>query len=353
MNFLCFGVGAIGTYIGGSLAASGQRVVFIDRPAVVDQVRSNGLHLHYHGQEKQVNHPEVVGSLEEALNLSSYDTAILAVKSFDTAAVLAEAQRFREQMPPVLCLQNGVENEARIAETLGPEKAVSGTVTTAIGRGKVGHITVEKLRGVGVALDHPMGRSLVNAMNAAGLKARGYANGPSLKWSKMLTNLLANASSAILDMSPTEIFSHPGLYRIESWMFKEALATMNAQSILVCDLPATPVRLLTLIIRTLPPAISRPLLVRTLGKGRGGKMPSFHIDLYGGRGKSEVDYLNGAVVRFGKRLRVATPVNRWLNQTLLALTNGTLAKAEYAHQPKKYIQDITSGRPLHEHTILG
>ena len=136
-------------------------------------------------------------------------------------------------------------------------------------------------------------------------------------------------------------------------MFKEALATMNAQSILVCDLPATPVRLLTLIIRTLPPAISRPLLVRTLGKGRGGKMPSFHIDLYGGRGKSEVDYLNGAVVRFGKRLRVATPVNRWLNQTLLALTNGTLAKAEYAHQPKKYIQDITSGRPLHEHTILG
>ena len=344
MKFLCFGVGAIGTYIGGSLAASGQRVVFIDRPGVADEVRLHGLHLRYHDQEKQVSQPEVVGSLEEALRRGPYDAAILAVKSFDTPGVMAEAQPYREQMPPVLCLQNGVENEARIAEALGPEKVVRGTVTTAIGRDGVGRISVERLRGVGVALDHPLGSALVEALDAAGLKARGYANGPSLKWSKMLTNLLANASSAILNMSPAEIYSHPGLYRVEIKMYKEALAVMDAQSIQVCDLPGTPVRLLTWIIRSFPAAISRLLLIQSLGKGRGGKMPSFHIDLYGGRGTSEVDYLNGAVVRFGSQFRVATPVNQWLNQTLLAMTSGEMAKAEYARQPKKFIQDITSGR---------
>lgn len=48
-------------------------------------------------------------------------------------------------------------------------------------------------------------------------------------------------------------------------------------------------------------------------------MPSLHIDLHGGRGKTEVDYLNGAVVRFGLRLGVPTPINRVLNETLLAL----------------------------------
>jgi 2-dehydropantoate 2-reductase len=344
MNFLCFGVGAIGTYIGGSLAASGQRVVFIDRPAVADQVRLHGLHLRYRDQEKHVSQPEVVGSLAEAIKCGPFDAAILAVKSFDTPAVMAEAQHYRDQMPSVLCLQNGVENEIRIAEKLGLEKVVSATVTTAIGRVAVGNITVEKLRGVGVALDHPSGGALVTALNAAGLKAKGYPHGPSLKWSKMLTNLLANASSAILNMSPAEIFSHPGLYRVEMMMYIEALAVMDAQAIGVCDLPATPVRLLSWIIRNTPAGISRPLLVQSLGKGRGGKMPSFHIDLYNGRGSSEVDYLNGAVVRFGERFRVAAPINRWLNQTLLAMTSGSLAKAEYARQPKKFIQDITTGR---------
>ncbi len=204
-----------------------------------------------------------------------------------------------------------------------------------------------------MAVDHPLGVTLVDILNEAGLKAKGYPHGPSMKWSKMITNLLANASSAILNMSPAEIFSHPGLYRVEIKMYMEALAVMDAQSIRVCDLPGTPVRLLSWIIRSLPAGISRPLLVQSLGKGRGGKMPSFHIDLYSGRGSSEVDYLNGAVVRFGDQFRVATPVNRWLNQTLQAMTSGRIAKSEYARQPKKFIQDITSGRSIYEHTLLG
>ena len=68
-------------------------------------------------------------------------------------------------------------------------------------------------------------------------------------------------------------------------------------------------------------------------------MPSFHIDLHSGRGKSEVDYLNGAVVRFGERLGIPTPVNSWLNQTLLSLTQGKLPVDTYSRNPDKYIRD--------------
>ena len=71
-------------------------------------------------------------------------------------------------------------------------------------------------------------------------------------------------------------------------------------------------------------------------------MPSFHIDLHSGLGKSEVDYLNGAIVRFGERLGIRTPVNRWLNQTLLSLTQGGLPLDIYAHNPEKYINDCDS-----------
>jgi 2-dehydropantoate 2-reductase len=88
----------------------------------------------------------------------------------------------------------------------------------------------------------------------------------------------------------------------------------------------------------LPLFLSRPLLAKAVGGGRGEKMPSFHIDLHGGRGKSEVDYLNGAVVRFGAQVGVPTPANRLLNDTLLALTKGDIPLDTYAHQPEKLLQ---------------
>jgi 2-dehydropantoate 2-reductase len=69
-------------------------------------------------------------------------------------------------------------------------------------------------------------------------------------------------------------------------------------------------------------------------------MPSFHIDLHAGRGKSEVDFLNGAVVRFGDKLGIPTPVNRILNQTLLALTRGEIALDTYAGNPDKFLAAI-------------
>ena len=125
-------------------------------------------------------------------------------------------------------------------------------------------------------------------------------------------------------MSPAEIFSHPGLHRLEVAQMREALAVMRAQNLRPVNLPGTPVKLLAGGVRFLPPALSQPLLQKAVGGGRGGKMPSFHIDLHSGRGRSEVDYLNGAVVRFGEKFGMPTPVNRLLNETLLRLTRGEI-----------------------------
>lgn len=66
-------------------------------------------------------------------------------------------------------------------------------------------------------------------------------------------------------------------------------------------------------------------------------MPSFHIDLRAGRGKSEVDFLNGAVVRAGKKLGIPTPVNRMLTETLLALTMGESSVDTFSHHPDKLL----------------
>jgi len=161
-----------------------------------------------------------------------------------------------------------------------------------------------------------------------------------MKWSKMLTNLLANATSAILNMTPKEIFAHPGLCRLEIHQLREALQVMAAQGIQVVDLPGTPVRALAFAVKNLPFRLAQLVLKFAVGGGRGGKMPSFHIDLHAGRGKTEVDYLNGAVVRYGATSGVKTPVNHLLNQTLLALAAGEQSLESYQRNPQALLAQL-------------
>lgn len=337
LKVLTLGAGAIGTYIGGSLALAGHTVVFVERPDVARDIQSRGLKLTIEGSKHPILEPVVVGSLEEALASKEFDIALFALKSYHTQAFIDSLPTTNHQLPAILCLSNGVDNEPALAQALGEEKIIAGTVTTAIGRRAAGDIVLEKLRGVGVAAGHPISDRLVSAFNEANLNAQLFPKAADMKWSKMLTNLLANASSAILDMTPAEIFDHPGLYRLEIEMMREALAVMKAQDIAVVDLPGTPVRALAFAVRYLPLSISRPLLAKAVGGGRGAKMPSFHIDLHGGNPQSEVDYLNGAVVRAGKEFGIPTPANRLLNETLLALSGGKIPLDEYQKQPQKLL----------------
>ena len=342
MNFLVFGAGAIGTYIGGSLAHQGQRVVFLEQPPIVTMLRERGLRLELGPNQSFAIAPtafQVYPSLAEALSHGPFDVAIFALKSFDTAAALEQMKPHAASLPPILCLSNGVDNEPALAALLGHERVIAGSVTSAVGRRAPGDVVLERSRGLGLAADHPLAVSLMAAFRAAGLNVRLYPQAAAMKWSKMLTNLLANATSAILDMTPTEIFAHRGLYRLEMRMLREALSVMNALGLTVVNLPGAPVRLLALAAR-LPERLAQPLMRQAIGGGRGGKMPSFHIDLHAGRGRSEVEWLNGAVVRHGERLGVAAPVNRFLTDTLLALTRGALPLETYARQPEKLLAHL-------------
>jgi 2-dehydropantoate 2-reductase len=114
---------------------------------------------------------------------------------------------------------------------------------------------------------------------------------------------------------------------------------MEAQNLTLIDLPKTPVKALAFTTR-LPLWLSRPLLARAVGSGRGKKMPSFHIDLHSGRGKSEVDYLHGAVVRAGKNAKVPTPINKSLSEILISLTNGEIPLDAFAHAPSVLLEKV-------------
>lgn len=340
LRLLSFGAGAIGTYIGGSLALAGHSVVFLEMPGTAEQLRASGLSLEIDGQVKHLPSPALAITLEEAVTQGPFDAAIFALKAYDTRSILEDLILQRQQLPPLLCLQNGVANETILASALGSEKVIAGTVTSSIGRRGPGQIVLERLRGVGIAEQGELSHRLADAFSQAGLNASLFASGLGMKWSKLITNLPANATSAILNLTPAEIFANPNLFRFEIRQLREALAVMSAQGIPLVDLPGTPVRLFGFAIRRLPVSLSRPILQRAIGRGRGAKMPSFHIDLHSGRGKSEVAYLNGAVADASELLSVPAPANRFLTDTLMALTQGKLPVNTYAKNPGKFLRDF-------------
>jgi 2-dehydropantoate 2-reductase len=334
MKVLFFGAGAIGTYIGGSLALAGYPVAFIEQPEPAAALRKTGLRLTIANHTHTVPTPEVYASPAEGIAKAHADLMVFALKSYDTEAVTQTLIPMAGQLPPALCLQNGVENEAALEKAFGAGRVIAGTVTSAVGRGAVGEIRLERLRGMGIAGGHALSESIADAFQKAGLRAALFADARSMKWSKLLTNLLANASSSILEMTPAEVYRHPMLFRLERYMLRECLRVMRALDARVVDLPATPVRLLAFGAQFFPAGLAQPLLQRAVGGARGGKMPSFYIDLQSGRGKTEVRWLNGAVARFGAQAGIATPVNAMLTETLEGLAAGSLERAVFRKNPQ-------------------
>lgn len=289
MKFLFLGAGAIGTYVGGSLAAAGDEVTFIERPETAAVIAEHGLKVHTADTTRVVRDVTVHGSAAEALAHGPYDIGVFALKSFDTQTALDELVATGYEVPTILSLQNGVDNEPTIAATLGADKVIAGTVATAVSKPGVGEVVEEKHRGIGVALGHPLAQPLVEALDRAGLSGKAFDDAPSMKWSKLLTNLTGNATSAILDETVAELFADKRSYAIEVAVLAECLAVMKAKGYRVVDLPGTPVRALAWATK-LPRFIAQPALTKALGAGRGDKMPSFHIDLHGGRGRTEVSF---------------------------------------------------------------
>ncbi|MBN2256916.1 MAG: ketopantoate reductase family protein [Anaerolineaceae bacterium] len=337
LKFLVFGAGALGTLVGGSLANAGYPVVFLERPEPLVQLKKRGLHLQIHNDDIFIPHPQVADTLADAFGMMSFDVAIFAVKAYDTQVVIRSFIPFRDRLPVFLCLQNGVENELALELALGSESVIPGMVTHEVKRQRVGDIVVQNVRGMGIGARHPLSERLLHALEEVKLNPQSYQDTNSMKWSKMMTNLINNATSAILRMTPAAIFEHPGLASLELAQLREALNIMNAMGYHALDLPGLPINKLEGLVR-FPDRISIPLIKRMLGNRRGNNMPSFYLDLMSGKKVSEVEYLNGAVVRYGVRLGIPTPVNKVLTQTLMALVNGEYRPEVFDHHPERLIE---------------
>ncbi len=353
MRILIIGAGAIGSLLGARLALAGHDVTLAGRPALVAAVQATGLILlEPTGASRRAANVRAVDSIAAAFTLgmdkpgfsekpplpASYDLALLTVKAYDTAAVIAELRALdADRLPPLLTLQNGVGNEEALAAAFGADRIVAGAIDTPASIPAPGQVQVHRdrfragLAPVGKAA--PLGQAAA-LLRDAGFKTQVFDDYRGLKWAKLLMNLLANAQCAILDWTPAQVMAHPVAARLEALAWQEALAVMARLDIRPVALAGYPLPLLAPIARRLPPTWLARGLSRLVTGGRGGKMPSLHIALAGGK-RSEVTWLNGAVARFGHETGVPTPVNAAFADVLVALTEGQTDRDIYRGRPEK------------------
>jgi len=334
VRFLIYGAGAVGGYLGGRLAEAGHDVVFLARPALAAVLRAQGLRLEEGTSARTLTHFEVLTELPRGLDLGPEAAVLLCVKTFDGAAAAVALRAHPRLTAPVVCFLNGIGSEQMLAEALGADRVIPATLTSAVEMRAPGTVRVERARGLGLAGD-AASRAVAQALLEGGLKVRRYADGAAMKWSKLPTNIVANASSAILGWSPGAVMRHPGLYRLEVEALRETFRVMRREGLAPVDLPGVPITWLARGI-FLPPYASRPWLSRAVARGRGDKLPSFHRDL--GLGRSEVRWLNGAVVDHGERDGVTTPANAVLQSTLLALVEGRDDPVSWRDRPERLLQ---------------
>jgi 2-dehydropantoate 2-reductase len=307
------GAGAVGSFLATCLAVAGEEVCLVGR---AEGPTRRLVVVVGPGRRRMEALLEDPGGLRR---LAPRPRAlVLAVKQFDLEAILEALAS--EPPTAVVTVQNGIGAEDAVLRRLPGWPLVAASLTAPLTR--VGPGTVHWLRRGGIALApvhdpaQPIARALARAFARAGLPARLLSHWAAMKWSKLLLNLAGNATSALLGWDPGRIYADPIAFAIERRQLLEALAVIRAARLPLVGLPGADPRLLALALQ-LPVPLARPLLALGVSRGRGGKTPSLGLavggaEVSGNPPRSEVRWLNGAVVEAGQRLGLATPVNEGL-----------------------------------------
>ena len=341
-RLLVVGAGAVGSFLGTLLGSVGYDVTLVrifeppsERPVTL--VRPDGT--------RAVVPVHRVTRTEDA---SAPDLILVAVKMPMLREALAPTLAWPDV--PTITVENGIGAEEIAAEVRPRAPQIAGSLTASIRLASEDEVVRLGGGGIGLAAAGseaaPLLAALRDDLTRAGLRATELPEATAMKWSKLLTNLIANASGAILDMDPGQIYADPRLFAVERRQLLEALAVMAALGLTPARLPGAPVPWLARAIR-LPAWLGRPILRRIVGGARAGKLPSLRIHIRAaGESPSaeptEVAWMNGAVARAGDRLGVPTPVNARLAELVEEVAADPERRARLRHSPERFLAEVTS-----------
>ena len=285
------GAGGVGGYFGGRLLQAGVDVTFVARGAHLEALNANGLHV----RSVRGDFTVPVRATEDPGSSRAADYVLVTVKSYDTDRVASMLGPLVGEDTAVVSLQNGVDNEERLAAVLGDDRVVGGAAyifATIAEPGVIDHtggpasVVVGEWRG-GTS---QRVTALVESFRAANVTADDSSNIRAVLWSKFAFICAQAGVTAAVRLPIGEIRSQPAGRELFRNLAAEVCAVAAAEGVeLPADLPD----------KTLD-------FADALEPGGGS---SLYHDLVHGR-RMELDTLLGEVIRRGEQRGVDVPTSR-------------------------------------------
>jgi len=314
MRIAVFGTGAVGGYFGGRLAQAGEDVVFIARGAQLQALRERGLRVESPKGDFSVHPAQATG---DPAQVGTVDAVLVGVKAWQ---VPEAAEAMRPLVGPdtfVVPLQNGVEAPGQLAAVLGAEYVLGGLcriVSFLVEPGHVRHAGLEPYVAFGELDDRPSERAerLRAAFARAGVTAEVPSDIRVAMWGKFLFIASFSGVGAVTRAPAGVLRSLPETRRLLEQAMHEVLAVAHARGIALPE-------------QSIPNTMA--LIDGLLPEGTA----SMQRDIMAGR-PSELESQNGAVVRLGQEVGVATPLHAFIYHSLTPLELRARGRVEFVDQ---------------------
>lgn len=302
MKIAILGAGAMGSLYGGLLSEAGNQVWLIDVwQEHVDAINQDGLQIDGLGGGKIIKNIKASTKTDD---VGIVDCALIFVKSIYTDLAVAQNKAIIGENTIILTLQNGLGNVEKINQVVDEKNIIAGTTAhgaTMIGPGKIKHAgqgktIIGELDGKETERIVELGKTF----NDAQLDTSTSNNVIGLVWDKLLVNIGINALTAITGLKNGSLVQSEETEWILEESVKEAQAVANAKGVKlsyedpvghtkkVCELTAA----------------NRSSMLQDVERER----------------ETEIDMINGAIVREGKKVNIATPVNQVLTNLIKVKT---------------------------------
>ena len=310
MKVSIIGSGAMGSLFGGMLSRAGHEVVLYDvYREHVEAIRRDGLAI------EQAGSAEVLtcrpGASTDPADTRGSDVLIVFVKSTATEAA---ARQFAPLAGPdtiALTLQNGLGNEAIMRKHFGVERTAAGVTSqgaTFLGPGRIRHAGKGPTH-IGMASgSHRKLVALATALAQAGFETHVESDVAGLVWSKLVINVGINALTALVNRQNGRLLDLEETRSLMADLVAEAVAVAKARGITLTY--ADPLQ-----------------TVYDVAKKTGANRSSMLQDFDRGR-ETEIDFINGAIVREAAALGIPVPVNAALTRLVKALDRFHAEKPE-------------------------
>jgi 2-dehydropantoate 2-reductase len=301
MKVCVLGSGAMGSSIGGLLADAGSEVYLIDTWAEhVNVMNSQGLKLRADSSDRIVK----VRATTDSRGIDQVDLIIVLVKSFNTREAIEDARPIIGDKTVIMSLQNGLGNEEIIEGVVGREHILGGRTFaggSVLGPGHVIANTTGKQTYIGELDGTTTERvnRIAEEFKRAGLLITVSSNIVGIMWDKLLVNVATGALCGITKLPYGGLYKMPELMDCALEAVSEGIAVAKASGVKLST--KNPEEAWFKASEGLPEDF-KPSLSQSLEKGL----------------RTEIDFINGAVVRWGEKWRVPTPVNK----TLVACIKG-------------------------------